>query len=69
MYVFSEHQEKYFEFTKEVYPDYEDTVKALELTQGVAANANTAILLQEKQKAMDDLISKVSGIDLKVIAF
>ena len=65
----SEHQEKFIEFTKEQYVDYDDTVKALEFTQEVAANANAAILLQERQSAMEDLVKKVSGIELGVSTY
>ena len=66
--VISEHQEKYFDLTKEEYEDYEETVKALSATQEAAANANTAIFLQEQQRAMDELVAKISGIELKVCA-
>ena len=62
----SEHQDKYFKVTKRQYPDYEDTLRALEETRMVAEEADQAIWEQKKQKEMDELVQKVAGIELKV---
>ena len=66
LFYVSEHQDKYFKVTKRQYPDYEDTLRALEETRMVAEEADQAIWEQKKQKEMDELVQKVAGIELKV---
>ena len=61
-----EHQDKYYSVTKVQYCDYEDTLKALEETKHVADMADMAFWVQMREREMDELLTKISGIDLKV---
>ncbi|XP_075261223.1 FYVE, RhoGEF and PH domain-containing protein 6-like [Convolutriloba macropyga] len=63
--VYKKHQDKYYSVTKVQYCDYEDTLKALEETKHVADMADMAFWVQMREREMDELLTKISGIDLK----